>query len=425
VARLSDDCFAHAGILTGLDAALDDLLGRLVPVAGRETLPLSACAGRALAAPMAALHAVPPHDNSAVDGYAVFHADLSPDDETRLPLAGRAAAGHPLAGGQRRGTAVQVLTGAAMPAGADGAPGPDTVLMQEDCRPEEDAVVIPPGIARGANRRATGEDVGAGAPLLAAGRRLTPADLALAAAAGHAALPVFRPLKVALLSTGDELREAGTALPPGAIHDANRPLLAALLARAGCAVDDLGIQPDRTEALAGGFAAAARDHDVIVASGGVSGGAEDHVKAAIAAAGGRLHLWRLAIRPGKPVALGQIGAVPVFGLPGNPVAAALTFAFFAGPLLQRLGGCDPSRPRGFPVVADFACAKKPGRREWLRVSLRPDGQGGWLAQPYPVDGAGILTSLTRSDGVIELAEGSAGFRRGDRIAFYGFGELGL
>jgi molybdopterin molybdotransferase len=157
----------------------------------------------------------------------------------------------------------------------------------------------------------------------------------------------------------------------------------------------------------------------------VSDGAEDHVKDAIAAAGGRLHMWRLAIRPGKPVALGQIGAVPVIGLPGNPVAAALTFAFFARPLLQRLAGFTPLRPRSFPATADFACSKKPGRREWLRVSLQPDGQGGWLARPYPVDGAGILTSLTRSDGVIELAEDCAGLRRGDRVAFYGFGELGL
>lgn len=425
MARLSDDCFAHGGALTGLDAALDALLGRLQPVAAGETLPLAACAGRALAEPVAARLSVPPHDNSAVDGYAVFHADLSPDGETRLPVAGRAAAGHPLAAGQARGSAVQVLTGAPMPAGLGGQAGPDTVLMQEDCRLDGGHVMIPPGIAPGANRRLTGEDIRSGDVMLDAGRRLAPADLALAAAAGHAALPVFRPLRVALLSTGDELHEAGTALPPGGIHDANRPLLAALLARIGCMVSDLGIQPDRRDHLSTVFTAAARDHDAVVTSGGVSGGAEDHVKDAIAAAGGQLHLWRLAIRPGKPVALGQIGAVPVFGLPGNPVAAALTFAFFAGPLLQRLGGYAPLRPRGFPVAADFSYDKKPGRREWLRVSLRADGAGGWLAQPYPVDGSGILTSLTRSDGVIELEEDSPGLRPGDRVVFYGFEGLGL
>jgi molybdopterin molybdotransferase len=214
-------------------------------------------------------------------------------------------------------------------------------------------------------------------------------------------------------------------LPEGGIYDANRPLLAALLARAGCMVDDLGIQPDRRERLAAEFAAAAGTHDVIVTSGGVSGGAEDHVKDAIGAAGGRLHMWRLAIRPGKPVALGQIGTVPIVGLPGNPVAAALTFAFFAAPLLQRLGGYAALRPRGFPVTADFACTKKAGRREWLRVSLHSDGQGGWLAQPYPVDGAGILSSLTRSDGVIELAEDCVALQPGEHVVFYSFAELGL
>jgi len=425
VARLSDDCFAHGGNLTGLDAAMAVLLGRLVPVVLPETLPLTACAGRALAAPAVATVSVPPQDNSAVDGYAVFHADLSADGETLLPVIGRAAAGHPFAGLQPRGTAVQMLTGAVMPAGADGAAGPDTVLMQEDCRAKGGQVAIPSGIHVGANRRLAGEDICAGQAILPVGRRLMPADLALAAAAGLAELRVFRPLRVALLSTGDELHEPGTPLPPGGIHDANRPLLGALLARSGCHVSDLAIQPDRRDHLSRIFAEAAGDYDAIVTSGGVSGGEEDHVKAAIAAAGGRLHVWRLAVRPGKPVALGQIGAVPLFGLPGNPVAAALTFCFFAGPLLQRLGGYQPVRPRSFPVVADFAYDKRTGRREWLRVSLRDDGAGGWRAEKYPVDGAGVITSLTRSDGVVELDEDSTGLRPGDRARFYDFAALGL
>ncbi len=425
VARLNDDCFADGGALTRLDAALAQLLQRLVPLTEIETCPTGLAAGRALAVPLAARLPLPPQDNAAVDGYAVYHADLLPGAATRLPVIGRAAAGHPFAGLQPRGAAVKILTGAMMPAAASAGGGPDTVLMQEDCSETDGHVVIPPGIVPGANCRRAGEDVRQGAEILPAGRRLAPGDLALAAAAGHAGLPVFRPLRIALLSTGDELHEAGQPLPAGGIHDANRPLLAALLSGIGCHVSDLGIQPDRQGHLAGLFAEVSATHDAIVTSGGVSGGEEDHVKAAIAAAGGRLHAWRLAIRPGKPVALGQVGAVPVIGLPGNPVAAALTFAFFAGPLLQKLGGYIPMPPRGFAVRSGFRWAKRAGLREWLRVSLEPDGTGGWLARKYPVDGAGILSSLVHSDGVLALDEDRSGLEPGETALFYPFRELGL
>lgn len=358
MAQLSDDCFAHGGALTRLDVALETLLGRLVPVTASETLPLAACAGRALAVPLVARVSVPPADNSAVDGYAVYHDDLSDAAETRLPVIGRAAAGHPFAGPQPRGTAVRVLTGAVMPGGEDGA-APDTVMMQEDCTAEGDHVVIRPGIKRGANRRMAGEDIREGETVLPEGRRLAAADIALAAAAGHAGLAVRKPLRVALLSTGDEIHEAGSVLPAGGIYDANRPMLGVLLRSLGCDVDDIGIQPDSRSRMAETFATIAASHDAVVTSGGVSTGDEDHVKAAIEMAGGQLHFWRLAIKPGRPVALGQIGHVPLFGLPGNPVAAMLTFSFFAAPLLQRLGGYAPRLPRAFPVRAGFSYRKKP------------------------------------------------------------------
>lgn len=418
MAQLSDDCFAHGGALTRLDVALADLLQRLVPVTGVESLSLPRCAGRALAEPLSAKVSVPPADNSAVDGYAVHHDDLSKDAETRLPVVGRAAAGHPYQGPQPRGTAVRVLTGAIMPA------GPDTVMMQEDCRLEGDTVVIQPGIKRGANRRLAGEDVTSGDVLLPACRILNPADLALAAAGGHAALPVRKRLRVALMSTGDEVHEAGGALPPGGIYDANRPLLAALMTAAGFEVNDLGIQPDRRDHLTRVFAEAAAGHDAVVSSGGVSTGDEDHVKAAIEASGS-LHFWRLAIKPGRPVALGQIGGTPFFGLPGNPVAALLTFSFFARPLLQRLAGAVPQTPRSFPVTAGFSYKKKSDRREWVRVSLGDDGRGGWRAEKYPVDGAGVITSLTRTDGLVELPEDQLRLEPGDRVNFYPYAALGL
>ncbi len=422
MAQLSDDCFAHGGALMRLDAALAELSTRLVPIASIETLPLARCHGRILAEPLVAKVAVPPRDNSAVDGYAVYHDDLSHDGETRLPVIGRAAAGHPYPAPQPRGMAVRMLTGAVMPRGEGG--DPDTVMMQEDCTVDGEAVVIKPGIKRGANRRLAGEDIQAGDAALPAGRVLTAPDLALAAASGHAALAVRQPLRVALISTGDEVHEPGHALPDGGIYDANRPLLAALLAAAGCKVTDLGIQPDRRDHLAKVFAEAAHDHDAVVTSGGVSTGDEDHVKAAIEAQG-RLDFWRLAIKPGRPVALGLIGGVPFFGLPGNPVAAMLTFCFFARPLLQLLNGALPVPPRSYPVAAGFSYKKKADRREWVRVSLQQDGKGGWRAEKYPVDGAGVITSLTRTDGLIELPEDLTRLEPGEGARFFPYESLGL
>ncbi|MCW0232540.1 MAG: molybdopterin molybdotransferase MoeA [Ferrovibrio sp.] len=422
MAQLSDDCFAHGGALMRLDDALAELTQRLVPIAAMETLPLALCHNRILATSLVAKVAVPPRDNSAVDGYAVYHDDLSADGETHLRVIGRAAAGHPFEGPQPRGTAVRMLTGAVMPFGETG--GPDTVMMQEDCARDGDVVVIRPGIRRGANRRLAGEDLRQGETVLKAGNILTAADLALAAAGGHAMLAVHRPLRVALVSTGDEVHEAGSALPDGGIYDANRPLLAALLTAAGCKVNDLGIQPDRRDHLAGVFAQAAREHDAVVSSGGVSTGDEDHVKAAIEAHG-RLDFWRLAIKPGRPVALGQIGRIPFFGLPGNPVAALLTFCFFARPLLQRLNGAYPKPMRSFPVTAGFSYKKKSDRREWVRVSLQDDGKGGWRAEKYPVDGAGVITSLTRTDGLLELPEDLLRLEPGQPARFYPYEALGL
>lgn len=422
MAQLSDDCFAHGGALMRLDAALAELSRRLVPIAPLETLPLALCHGRILAEPLVANVAVPPRDNSAVDGYAVYHEDLSKDRETRLPVLGRAAAGHPFDRLQPRGAAVRVLTGAVMPRGGNG--DPDTVMMQEDCTADGDSVIVQPGIKRGANRRLAGEDIQAGEAVLAAGRVLTAPDLALAAASGHVMLGIRRPLRVALISTGDEIHEPGGPLPDGGIYDANRPLLAALLTAAGCRVSDLGIQPDRRDHLAKVFADAARDHDAVVTSGGVSTGDEDHVKAAIEMHG-RLDFWRLAIKPGRPVALGLIGGVPFFGLPGNPVAAMLTFCFFARPLLQRLNGALPLQPRSYPVIAGFSYKKKADRREWVRVSLQDDGQGGWRAEKYAVDGAGVITSLTRTDGLIELPEDLTRLEPGEGARFYPYEALGL
>ena len=302
--------------------------------------------------------------------------------------------------------------------------GADTVVMQEDVRLEGDVVIVPPGLRAGANRRRAGEDVKQGQTVLEAGRRLRPQDLGLAAAVGQASLSVYRPLRVAVFSTGDELREPGEPLPPGAIYDANRHILMALLAALHCRVGDLGILPDRGDAVAEALAAAAAGHDLIVTSGGVSTGEEDHVKAAVEAHG-RLDFWRLAIKPGRPLALGQIEGTPFIGLPGNPVAVMVCFLRFARPLVLQLAGATGAElePVFFQVRADFEHRKKLDRREWIRARLEPGRDGGLVARKYERQGSGIITSLVRSDGLVEIPEAVTYLARGTMVDFLPFAEV--
>jgi molybdopterin molybdotransferase len=415
MAQLSDDCFAFGGALLTVADALAEIEARVAPVVETETVPLTAAAGRILARDVIATMNLPPHDNSAVDGYAVAYTDLILDRDTLMPVSGRAAAGHPLDRPARRGEAVRIFTGAPMPDRTD------TVMMQEDCTFEDGQVLLKPGIRRGANRRRAGEDVTEGEVALPAKQRLRAPDLGLAAALGRHELCVFRPLRVALLSTGDEVRDPGAPLPQGAIYDANRFMLAALLTGLGCAVSDLGIRPDREAALVDALAAASAQHDLIVTSGGVSTGEEDHVKSAVGRLG-TLHFWRLAIKPGRPIALGQVGGVPLIGLPGNPVAVIVTFLVLARPLIARLAGATVCQPRLFPVRAGFGYRKKPGRREYLRVSLKRDGDA-HVAVKYARDGAGILSSIVRSDGLVILDEASSELTVGMTVDFLPFSEV--
>ncbi len=425
MAQLTDDCFAAGGPLMTMGVALDLLLAHLSAVTDRELLPLDRCVDRILAKAVVAPIDVPPQDNSAVDGFAVYFDDLESDGETRLPVTGRAAAGHPLGRVQRQGEAIRIFTGAVMPAG-DGGSGPDTVMMQEDCRLDGPEVVIRPGIKRGANRRKAGEDVCGGSEMLGAGTRLRPQDVGLVASVGLTALEVCRPLRVALFSTGDELAEPGTPLAAGQCYDSNRHTLRALLGQLGAAVTDLGILPDRREIIRLSLTVAAQDHDLLISSGGVSAGEEDHVKAAVEALG-RLHFWRLAIKPGRPIALGQIDAegrpVPFIGLPGNPVAAMVTFLRIARPMILRLMGARDLSPTLFRVRADFDYKKKRDRREWVRARLVADGSGGLAARRFPRDGAGILSSLVESDGLVELPEEITLLVAGSMVDFLPFSEV--
>jgi len=420
MAQLSDDCFAFSGPLLRLDD-MEALIGeRVAPVAGSERVPLSAARSRVTARDLIAPADLPPFDNSAVDGYAVRHADLKPDGDSRLAIAGRLTAGARAAPAIKPSEAVRIFTGAAMPEGAD------TVFMQEDVTVEGGRVIVPPGLKRGANRRLAGEDVAQGRVVLPAGTVLEAQHVALAAALGITELEVRRRLTVAIFSTGDEVVEPGTARAGTAIYDANRYLLRELLDRLGAAVTDVGILPDEPQALARALTEAA-GHDLIVTSGGVSTGEADHVRAAVERVGS-LVFWRVAIKPGRPVAMGVIRAADghsaaFVGLPGNPVAVFVTFVRVVKPLLRRLAGAAPQRLVALPVRAAFAYKKKKDRREYVRVALRRAADGEIEAVKHPQDGAGILTSLTETDGLLEFPEDVTSIEPGARVGFLSYAAL--
>ena len=289
---------------------------------------------------------------------------------------------------------------------------------------EAAALVVAPGLRPGANRRKAGEDIRRGQVVLEPGRRLRPQDVAVAATLGRAALEVFCPVRVALLSTGDELQEPGAALAEGATYDANRTLLHGLLAGLGCRVSDLGILPDRAEVVASALAEAAAAHDVVLTSGGASRGDEDHVVRAVERQG-RLHFWQIAVKPGRPLAFGQLGRAVFIGLPGNPVAAMICFLHFARPVLTALGGGSWPRPRAFQVPAGFLVRKKPGRREYLRTRLERGADGRLWARRIAREGSGILTSLAEAEGLVEIAEEATTVAEGELVDFVPFSELGV
>jgi molybdopterin molybdotransferase len=406
MAQLSDDCFAFGGKLLAVEAAAALIAARVPALPGVAPVALRASLGRVLAEELRAPIPLPPFFNSAVDGYAFRHADLSAAGETRLLVAGRlqaGASGGPVA----PGTAIRIFTGAPMPDGAD------TVMMQEDAKEEDGRVILPPGLKRGANCRPAGEDVALGEPALPAGRRLTAPDIGLAAALGLTQLLVRPLVRVGVFSTGDELAEPGVPLGAARTYDSNRFTLMALLAGLPVEACDLGILPDDRAATAAALERAAASHDLLLTSGGVSTGEADHVKAAIEA-GGKLVFWRLAVKPGRPAAMGVVRGTPVVGLPGNPVAAVVTFLHLARPLVLQLAGAAPEPLPRFAATADFSYRKKEGRREYVRVALA-FGDALPIARKYPREGAGLLTSLTQSDAFAELPEDVTEVAPGDRV----------
>jgi molybdopterin molybdotransferase len=404
---LRDDCFAlPAGVdWTPVEDALALLRDRLSPVVGQERVALGAAAGRVLAEAQVARRANPPQANSAVDGYGFAFASLTEGDQVLPLVEGRAAAGVPYPGAVPQGHAVRVLTGAALPEGVD------TVILQEDVTLGQGRIAFRGGLKRGANTRRAGEDVAAGAVVLEAGRVLTPADLALCAAVGLADLPVFARLRVAVLSTGDEVVEPGAAAGEGQIYDANRPMLLALLRQMGHEAVDLGRVSDDRAALRALLDRGGAQADAILTSGGASSGDEDHVSALLNEAGAMAE-WRIALKPGRPLALGMWRGVPVFGLPGNPVAALVCTLIFARPALRLLSGAGWAAPQGFDMPAAFEKRKKPGRREYLRARIR-EGR----VEVFKSEGSGRISGLSWAEGLVELPDAAAEIGPGDPVRY--------
>ena len=414
MAQLSDDCFAFGGKLLTIDAAIARIVAEVPCVAGVETVALRAADGRILAADVIAPVDLPPFDNSAVDGYAVRLADV--EHLSSLPVAGRIAAGAAATEALTPGTAWRIFTGAALP------PGADTVFMQEDVRLEGDRVILPAGLKAGANVRPAGEDIPLGLAALKAGHRLRPQDVALAAAFGLTQLDVIGRIRVAVFSTGNELVSPGERRAGPQLFDSNRFMLMAMLRRLGCEVSDLGILRDDRDALAGALQKVAGSHDLILTTGGVSTGEEDHVKAGVEAVG-KLVLWRMAIKPGRPVAMGIIDGTPLIGLPGNPVASFVTFVHVVRPTILALSGAQQQPLVPMPVRAAFAYKKKSGRREYVRVTLRHADDGALEAVKFPREGAGLLSSLVDTDGLVELGESVTKVEPGERVGFLGYANL--
>ncbi|WP_282046411.1 molybdopterin molybdotransferase MoeA [Roseibium album] len=419
---LLDDCFLHDKDRLRHHEALAILKSRLTAIAGTELVKLEDALERILAEDITASRNIPLADNSAVDGYAFRHADF---DESGgfFRLQQRIAAGHASAETLGPWAAARIFTGAVMP------PGADTVAMQEDCETHsqdgEKFVIVPQGLKWSANCRKAGEDVAEGTSILTAGQKLRPQDLAAIASTGQAEVSVYRKLKVALISTGDELRRPGNLITVGDVYDSNHYLLRGLASTVPVEIEDLGILKDDMATVEAALRDAADRFDVILTTGGASRGEEDHVLNVLDMLGNR-HMWQLAIKPGRPMMFGNIGACVFLGLPGNPVAAMVCFLLYSQPVISLLSGGPFREPQAFQMPSAFEISrKKPDRREFYRGYLDTDDEGRTVAQKFMRDGSGLITGLREADGLIEIPEEVTAIGKGDMVTFLPFSGFGI
>jgi molybdopterin molybdotransferase len=418
--KLLDDCFLHDKDRIRHSECLELITSRLKCIAEHEVLPLEEAAGRYIAANITAPRNVPLHTNSAVDGYAFAHADYLASGGA-MPVETRIVAGETGDYSLGKGAAARIFTGARLPAAAD------TVAMQEDCEVSADgkSVHVPEGLKPGANRRLAGEDLAEGADVIGLGERLRPQDIAALASLGFGQIDVYNPLRIAVLSTGDELINTGDAISTGQVFDSNRLMLKALTRPLPVLVTDLGILADDADLIEQAVSNAAKTHDLILTTGGASRGEEDHVIDTIDRLGKR-HLWQIAVKPGRPMAFGQIGDCVFMGLPGNPVAAFVCFLLYVRPAITILGGGNWREPQRFTVPAAFSIPrKKKSRREFLRGWLENDKSGRVMVQKFARDGSGLITGLRQATGLIELSEDIETVEAGQLVAFIPFSEFGI
>ena len=387
------------------------MLAAAIPVGEAENIATERALGRVLARALVSPLDLPPLDNSAMDGYALHSADIRASG-TRMRVSQRITAGgvpHPL----ELGTAARIFTGAPVP------PGADSIVMQEDCTADGDHVIFNiPAVRSGQHIRRVGEDIRRDTQILAAGTRLRAQELGLAASIGCARLPVYRRLRVATFYTGSELATPGQALAAGQIYNSNRYTLTGMLAALGCEVIDLGIVRDNFVATKVALADAACGADLVLTSGGVSVGEEDHVRTAVEE-NGAISLWRIAVKPGKPLAYGQVHGTPFIGLPGNPVAVFVTFSLLVRPYLLRRQGVTEVAPRAYLVTADFDWPHAGKRREFVRARLAPDGQS---ASIFANQSSGVLTSAAWADGLVDIPEDMC-VQRGQSVRYLPFSSL--
>ena len=410
-AAIPDCCFPNAADMLSVEDAIASLLQHAKPITETEQVDLIDAANRVLATNISSTIDVPGFDNSAMDGYAFSSSDMEQAQAEGLEITQRIPAGTtgtPL----QPGSAARIFTGAPVPEGVD------TVAMQEICRIENNRMVLEKPVAAGANIRPRGNDIGTGDTILESGSVLRAAQLGLAASVGVGSVDVYRTLKIAIFSTGDELVQPGTPLAAGQIYNSNRYQMHGLLQAQGCEVIDLGTVPDTFEATRQALLAGQEQADMVLTSGGVSVGEEDHVKAALESVG-ELSLWRIRMKPGKPLAFGKIGATPFIGLPGNPVSAFVTFLLFARPYLQLMQGRTTAEPLSYPVQAGFSYHAK-HRREYVRVRLRQDAET-LIAESFARQGSDVMRSVAWSDGLVEVAEDS-NIEPGDTVRFLPFSE---